>query len=304
MSAPRRRIAISGASGLIGQALVPFLRRHDFEVLRLIRSAHTLSEKDIFWQPEAGRIEASKLEGLYALINLSGENIATGRWSEAKKQRIRQSRVQSTELLSATITKLSQPPQLFISASAVGIYGDAGDRAITETAALGSGFLAEVGRAWEAAAAPAAAAGIRTILLRTGMVLSLSGGALSKMLLPFKLGLGGRLGNGRQYMSWIAIDDLLNIIKFALDTERCAGPINAVAPQPVTNAEFTRMLASALGRKALLPVPGVALKLLLGEMAEQLLLGSQRALPEKLGALGFVFRYPQLEQALAAVLRN
>ncbi|MBX7137996.1 MAG: TIGR01777 family oxidoreductase [Oligoflexia bacterium] len=304
MIGPKRRIAISGSTGLIGQALIPFLRLHGYHVIKLIRGGSTLSEEDAFWNPQSGQIEAAKLEGIYALINLSGENIAAGRWSSARKTRIRESRVQSTALLSSTIAQLSQPPKVFISASAVGIYGDRGAQFVRESDPPGQGFLAEVGKAWEAAAQPAAAAGIRTILLRTGMVLSLQGGALKQMLLPFRLGLGGRFGSGSQYMSWIVLEDLLGIIKFALETADCAGALNAVAPEPVSNAEFTRILASALRRRALLPVPAVLLKIVLGEMAEELLLGSIRAIPERLRTLGFAFKHPELAPALATLLQK
>jgi hypothetical protein len=247
-------------------------------------------------------MDTARLEGLDAVVHLAGENIATGRWTAEKKAKIRDSRVRSTRLLCDTLAGLKQPPKVLACASATGYYGDRGDELLTEESASGTGFLAGVCREWEAAATPAAQKGIRVVHLRFGMVLSGAGGALAKLLPPFRMGLGGALGTGRQYISWIALDDLLGVIAHALTTEALQGPVNAVAPNPVTNKEFTRTLGRTLGRFTLFSMPAAAARLAFGEMADEVLLASQRVQPARLLATEYRFRYPELEGALRHLL--
>ena len=256
----------------------------------------------IRWDPEAGEIDPGSLEGFDAVVHLAGENIAGGRWNEARKQRILESRVKGTQLLAGALAKLKNPPKVFACASAVGFYGDRGDEALDETSAAGQGFLAEVCQAWEAATKPASEAGIRTVNLRFGVILSGSGGALGKMLPPFQLGAGGRIGGGRQWMSWVALDDVIGAIHHALLTDTVAGPVNVVSPTPMTNAEFTKTLGRVLVRPTIFPMPVFAAKLALGEMAEELLLAGQRVLPKRLEAADYRFRFNDLEDALRHVL--
>jgi len=254
------------------------------------------------WDPERGEIDAAALEGLDAVVHLAGENIASGRWTAEKRRRIRESRVAGTKLLVRALAGLDRPPAVLVCASAVGFYGDCGARIVDETAPCGAGFLAGLCRDWEEAASAASEAGIRVVRLRIGLVLSAAGGALKKMLPLFRLGLGGRIGHGRQSMSWIALDDLVSLILHCIDEESLAGPVNAVAPGAVTNREFTAALARVLRRPALLPAPAFLLRLALGGMAEELLLSSTRAVPAKALASGFTFRHPAVEEALRAVL--
>jgi uncharacterized protein (TIGR01777 family) len=235
-------------------------------------------------------------------VHLAGENIAKGRWNARKKARIRDSRVNGTRLLSEALTRLSKPPAVMVCASAIGYYGDRGDEVLREESASGSGFLAEVCRQWEAAAEPARKRGIRVVHLRIGVVLSPEGGALAQMLFPFRMGLGGKLGSGRQYFSWIAIDDLVTVIAHALTNDTLQGPVNAVAPHPVTNLEFTRTLGRVLARPTLFPMPALAARLAFGEMADELLLSSARVEPTRLLATAYQFRHPQLEGALRHLL--
>lgn len=258
---------------------------------------------EIAWDPATGRLDPADLEGLDAVVHLAGENIGV-RWTAARKRQIRESRTLGTTLLSETLARLRQPPAVLVSMSAVGIYGDRGDEILTESSIPGSreDFLVQVGTAWEAAAGPAAAAGIRVVHPRLGTVLDRHGGALARMLLPFRLGVGGRLGHGRQWMSWIALDDAIAALASVLTTETIRGPINLTAPAPVTNREFTAALGRVLTRPTVMPVPAAALRLMFGEMAQAILLGSTRAVPARLAALDFPFRYPELETALRRAL--
>lgn len=296
------KIAISGATGLVGTELKAFLRSGGHEVRALVRDPARRAPGDVLWDPARDAVEAEGLEGLDAVVHLAGANVAVGRWNAAQKERIRGSRVAGTRLLARTLAGLRRAPTVLIAASAVGIYGDRGDEVLTEGCAPGRGFLAEVAEAWEAAAEPAAAAGIRTVHLRIGVVLSPRGGALRRMLMPFRLGLGGRLGDGRQWFPWIAIDDVVGVVLHALTNDALRGPVNTVAPDPVRNEELTRTLARVLRRPAILPVPRFALRLLLGEMADGLLLASMRAVPDALRRSGYTFRHPRLEGALRHLL--
>ena len=293
---------VSGASGMIGSALVKRLAEEGHEVTRLVRSPPKPDAPEIHWDPAANRLEPSAVEGFDAVVHLAGENIAQGRWTEAKKDRIRRSRVQGTRLLAGAIAQANRPPKVLLAASAIGFYGDRGDEELDEDSAGGSGFLADVCRDWEAATQAAGERGIRVVNVRIGLVLSTTGGALARLLPLFRLGLGGRLGGGRQYVSWITLDDLGEVIAHLIVTESCRGPVNAVAPQPVTNRQFTRALGRVLRRPALIPVPAPALRLLLGEMAGALLLSSARALPRRLLDSGFTFQDPNLAGALARLL--
>lgn len=296
------RVLVSGASGLVGRALCPALQARGGEVVRLVRNSTRIPEGAVSWDPDHGTLPLEGLSGVDAVVHLAGESIASGRWSEARKERIRGSRMNGTRLLAKRIAELPAPPKVLVSASAIGVYGDTGDQAVNEDSRTGSGFLAEVCRAWEEATQPASEAGVRVIHLRIGLVLSGSGGALATMLLPFKLGLGGPLGDGRMWMSWIHIDDLVRVILFAIDTPALTGPVNALSPDPVTNREFSRTLGRVLGRPAVLPVPAFVLRLLLGEMADGLLLSSVRAHPGRLEEAGFQFHQPALEGALRSLL--
>ena len=296
-------VAVTGSSGLIGSALRPALEAAGHRVLRLVRRGGG-GPDTIAWDPQAGTIDAGGLEGVGGVVNLAGEGIGDKRWNDDQKARIKDSRVKGTTLLAETLAKLAQPPAVLVSGSAVDIYRDRGDEGITEdTPADDPGFLGEVCRAWEAATAPAEAAGIRVAHLRTGIVLSPNGGALKKMLLPFKAGLGGRMGSGRQWMSWIAIDDEVGAIVHLLGEGAPSGPVNATAPHPVTNAEFTKVLGAVFHRPTLMPLPAAALKLAVGaQMAEELLLTGQRVLPARLEASGYTFKAPELPGALKQLL--
>lgn len=296
------KVVVTGASGLIGSALVPFLTAGGHQVTRLVRSRPRPGAAEVRWEPMAGSLDPASVEGADAVVHLAGENIAAGRWTAARKAAIRESRVRGTQTLCGALAKLSRPLQVLVSASATGYYGDRGDELLREDSAPGTGFLAEVCRAWEAATEPAVQKGIRVVLLRFGIVLSPAGGALAKMLTPFKLGVGGVVGTGKQYMSWIGIDDAVGAIHHALQTEALRGPVNAVAPHPVTNAEFTATLGRVLGRPTLLPLPAFAARAAFGEMADALLLASTRAEPARLLATGYPFRHPHLEGALRHVL--
>lgn len=291
------RVVVSGASGLIGRQLVAFLRTGGHEVLRLVRKPNAGAD-EISWDPARGTIDAAALEGVDAAIHLGGVSIAGGLWTEARKQAIKQSRVEGTALLARTLASLANPPSVFVSASAIGFYGNAGDARLTERSPAGGDFLSEVCQAWEAATDPAAEAGIRVVTPRFGLVLSGGGGLLKQVLPVFQLGLGGPLGNGNQYMSWIALDDLLGVLLAAVANERLSGPVNAVAPRPVTNREFTATLARVLHRPAVIPVPEAMLRLLPGGMGEEIFLASQRVEPKKLQDIAFRFAFPTLEDAL------
>jgi uncharacterized protein (TIGR01777 family) len=291
------KIAVTGASGLVGQHLVAFLRAGGHSVYRLVRHAPAASG-EIYWNPQVGEIDAAAMEGMDAVVHLAGESIASGRWTKDRKRRILASRVEGTRLLADTLARLKAPPSVFVSASATGYYGNRGEEFLTEASASGEGFLAAVCREWEAAALPATSAGIRVVWPRFGIVLAGNGGLLDRVTPLFRLGLGGRLGDGKQYLSWIALDDLLYVIHRAIVDRLLSGPINAVAPNPVTNRDFTATLARVLGRPAVLPAPASALRLALGGMADELLLTSQRALPARLTEVGFQFAFPVLEDAL------
>jgi uncharacterized protein (TIGR01777 family) len=294
-------VAVTGASGLIGTALTRSLEADGHRVVRIVRSTPTRDD-DIRWSPDAQTIDAARLEGLDAVVHLAGEGIAERRWDDAQKERILSSRTNGTALLASTLATLQRPPRVLLSASAIGYYGERGADVLTESAAPGEGFLSDVCVAWEGATAPAAAAGIRVATLRTGIVLSRDGGALQKMLPLFRFGLGGRFGNGRQIWSWISLADHVAAVRFLLDHD-VRGPVNLTAPQPVTNAEFTRALGRAVHRPALLPVPKIGPSLLLGgELAQNLLYTSADVRPAALEAAGFVFDHPELDGALASVL--
>lgn len=296
------KILVTGSSGLIGSALVSFLTREGHQVTRLVRSKPASGAAEIYWDPSAGRLDPASLVGFDAVVHLAGESVAAGRWTAERKARIRDSRVQGTLLLSKALAGLAKRPAVLACASAVGYYGNRGEEILKESSSSGSGFLAEVCRDWEDASEAAARSGIRVAKLRIGLVLSSKGGALAKMVPAFRLGAGGRMGNGKQYMSWIAIDDLVGIIVHTLRTGGLAGPANAVAPNPVTNAEFTQALGKVLRRPTLFPMPAFAVRLAFGEMADELLLASARVEPAKLLATGYRFRFAQLEPALQHVL--
>jgi uncharacterized protein (TIGR01777 family) len=295
-------VAVSGATGLIGRALVDELRRRGHRVARLRRGVVT-SGDDIGWDVESGTIDAPALEGFGAIVHLAGENIGAHRWTPEQKARVLDSRTRGTALLVGALATRARKPAALVSASAVGYYGDRGDEVLTEVSTSGNDFLADVCRRWEAATVPAADAGIRTVNVRTGIVLSSKGGALARLLMPFRLGLGGRVGKGRQYMSWISIDDEVGAILHAIEHQDVHGPVNATAPNPVTNAEFTATLGRVLHRPTLLPTPLPPLELVYGrELVHALLLSGQRVQPAHLLASGYEFRHPSLEAALRAVL--
>ncbi len=296
-------IAITGSSGMIGSALVRSLVADGggHTVRRLVRRAARASD-EVAWNPERNEIDAKALSGVDAVVNLAGENIAQ-RWTRESMRRIRESRVQATSLVAATMATLSPRPRVLVSGSAVGYYGERGDEVLDETSSAGNDFLASVCKDWEAATAPARDAGIRVAISRTGIVLDRRGGALAKMLTPFRLGVGGHLGNGRQWMSWIAIADMVRALRFLIEHDGAAGPFDLTAPNPVDNAEFSRVLGSVLHRPAIFPVPQMALELLYGPMAKGAALASQRALPRQLLANGFDFTLPNLRQALESVVR-
>jgi uncharacterized protein (TIGR01777 family) len=293
-------ILISGSTGLIGSALVPYLITGGYAVKHLVRKTPK-SEHEIAWNPNEDSIDRDRLEGLDAVIHLAGEGI-TGRWTEEKKRKIMNSRKAGTNLLAATLAGLSNPPKVLISASAIGYYGDRGNELLTEDASPGVGFLSEVCKEWETALAPAAEKGIRTASLRIGIALSSAGGALAQMLTPFRLGAGGNIGSGKQWWSWVAIDDVIGMIQHVLMSDSITGPVNAVTPNPVTNAEFARILGKVLKRPAIFPLPSWAAKIALGEMADALLLASSNVVPAKLIATNYPFRYPELEGALRHLL--
>jgi uncharacterized protein (TIGR01777 family) len=296
------RILISGSSGWVGSELVPFLRAGEHSVTRLVRRPAHAGGKEIAWEPAEAKLDAAALEGFDAVVHLAGANLAAHRWTAAFKAQILESRAQGTRLLAAALAQLTQPPKVLVSASAVGFYGDCGDATLTEENPKGKGFLAEVCRVWETSTEPAARKGIRVVNLRMGVVLGRAGGALKKMLLPFQLGLGGVIGSGRQYMSWIALDDLLAVIVFAMTHDALRGAVNATAPHPVTNREFTKTLGSVLGRPTIFPMPAFVARLAFGEMADEMLLSSARVMPAKLLAAGFAFQFPTLNAALRQAL--
>lgn len=297
------RVAIAGASGLLGRALTASLSRQGVRVSRLVR--HVAGGPDeITWDPAAHRLDPAALEGIDAVVNLSGENVGAGRWTARRRKAILQSRLDATRTLAEAIGELRRRPSVLVNASAVGFYGDRGDESVAEGAPRGGGFLADVCAAWEAEALTMGRLGVRVTCLRFGVVLAADGGALPKLLPVFRLGLGGRVGSGRQWMSWIALADAIGAIEHALVTPSCVGAVNAVAPQAITNAGFTATLGRVLRRPTLLPVPAWVLRVVFGEMADGTLLASTRAVPERLRTSGFSFRFPLLEDALRHVLRR
>jgi uncharacterized protein len=295
------RILVSGVSGPIGAALLPSLKTSGWSVVRLVRGAAT-GEGQIAWHPSAP-IAPEAVSGFDAVIHLAGESIF-GRWTAAKKRKIRESRVVGTLNLAQALAQAEEKPKVLVCGSAIGYYGNRGDEVLSEESAPGAGFLAEVCQEWEEATTPAVQADIRTAHIRTGIVLSPKGGALGAMLLPFKLGLGGRTGNGRQWMSWIDVRDMVGGIHHILKNDLLQGPVNMVAPKPVRNAEFAGTLAIVLSRPAIFPMPAFAAKLVFGEMGEELLLGSQKVEPGKLIASGYPFRYRELRASLGGLLRQ
>ena len=296
-------VAVTGASGFIGSAVVAAFEAEGSRVLRLVRRPSAASN-EIAWDPEGVQIDSARLEGVEAVVNLAGESLAGARWTPERKRRIKESRVRGTTLLARTLANLESKPRVLVSGSAVGIYGDRGDDQIQEEDGPGTGFLAEVGQAWEASADAARQAGIRVVHPRFGMVLHPSGGALEKMLPPFRLGLGGRLGNGQQWMSWISRDDAVGVIRSAIVLDSLSGPVNAASPNPVRNAEFTSLLGAALHRPAVAAVPAFVLELMFGELAKEALLSSQRAVPARLQAAAHEFRDPDLGPLLVALMRD
>jgi uncharacterized protein (TIGR01777 family) len=294
------RVLVTGASGPIGEALLPSLQARGYSITRLVRH-QPLDEGQILWNPETP-LSPQSLSGFEAVIHLAGETIV-GRWTKAKKARIRDSRVLGTRHLAEALARSPQAPRVLISASAIGFYGDRGEEILREDSRSGTGFLPEVCREWEAASQPAADAGIRTAKMRFGVVLSPTGGALQKMLPPFRMGLGGKIGNGRQWWSWIDVKDLAGAILHVLQSDVLHGPVNVVAPKPVRNAEFSKILANVLSRPSIFPMPAFAARLALGQMADELLLASQHVEPVKLIATGFSFQYADLKQSLVAMLK-
>ncbi|MGH9690879.1 MAG: TIGR01777 family oxidoreductase [Candidatus Acidiferrales bacterium] len=297
------KIAISGASGLIGTALTTVFGAENHTVAHLVRPGRRLSAGDIRWDPASSYADVDALEGTDAVVHLSGASVAGGRWTPARKQLLRSSRIDTTRLLVDSLARLKRKPSVFVSASATGYYGNRGDEILSEQSEPGTGFLAELARDWESEAARAAACGIRTVILRFGVILSAAGGALPRMVAPFKFGLGGRVGNGRQWMSWVALDDATDIVRFVIASDRISGSVNAVA-LPARNVDFARLVGKILRCPAIVLVPAFPLRLAFGEMADALLLSSQRAQPERLLGAGYPFRFKDIEMALRAMLET
>ncbi|HEU4507023.1 MAG TPA: TIGR01777 family oxidoreductase [Pyrinomonadaceae bacterium] len=297
------KILISGSSGLVGKALTKSLANDGHEIARLVRRTPS-TPFEIEWHPNQGSINAARLEGIDAVVHLAGESIASGRWTSEKKRAIHDSRVKGTTLLSEALARLSTPPSAFISASAIGYYGNRGDEVLVETSPPGKDFLAGVCLEWENATRPAVEKGIRTVQTRFGIILDEHEGALGKMLTPFRMGVGGRVGSGKQWVSWVALDDVVNAVKFLIADASAHGPVNVVSPNPVTNDEFTKTLGHLLSRPTLLPVPEFGVRLAFGEMADALLLVSQRVKPAVLEQKGFKFGWTTLESALAHILHR
>jgi len=300
------KVLVTGSTGLVGTALLNELARDRHTVCRLIRPSSTVvggakQGFDVAWNPSTGELGGAGV-GADAVVNLAGASIAGGRWTKARKELLRTSRIDTTRALVGALGKMDARPRVLVSASAIGIYGDRGDELLTEDSKPGSDFLAGLARDWEAEALKAEALGIRVVLARFGIILAQQGGALAKMLLPFKLGVGGSLGSGKQWMSWITLDDVVAIIRLTIENGAMRGAMNVVAPQPVQNGEFTKVLAKVLRRPGLFPAPALALRLALGEMADALLLSSQRVTTEKLQQFGYRFRFPELSSALQSVL--
>jgi uncharacterized protein len=304
------RILVSGSTGFLGTSLIEALEREGHAIVRLVRP-ETLrrnsaggSVRAVAWDPVGGAFDAASAEGADALVHLAGASIAGGRWNASRKKLLRTSRIAATRHLIGALAQLQRPPRVIVAASAIGYYGSRGDETLTETSAPGNDFLAGLCREWEAETARGAEFGARVVSLRFGIILAAHGGALPRMLTPFKLGVGGRLGTGRQWMSWVTLEEVLNVIQFALAGAELAGPVNVVAPNPVRNSEFTKILAKTLHRPALFPAPAFALRLALGEMADALLLVSQKVSPSVLENAGYQFLQPELAEALGDVLRK
>lgn len=296
------RILVSGARGLVGRALTNALSKQGHEIVSLVRRTPAPGGVEIEWHPNKGLIDFEKLEGFDVVIHLAGESIASGRWTDEKKKQIRESRVKGTTILSEALSKLSNAPATFISASAIGFYGNRGEESLNEGSAPGNDFLADVCVEWEESTVAAKAKGIRTVLARFGIILDKEGGALEKMLTPFKMGIGGKVGDGQQWMSWIALADVVQGLLFLIDNNSIAGPVNFVAPNPVRNVEFTKTLGSVLSRPTIFPVPAFAARLAFGEMADALLLSSTKVEPVTLLKHGFDFQHVDLKSALKAIL--
>jgi len=295
-------VVITGASGLVGRRLTSELLQTGAKVIAAVRRPVQEAAREIHWQPDAGRIDTARIEGVDAVVHLAGENIAGGRWTAAFKQKIRESRLKGTRLVAEAIAGCRAKPQVLVCASAIGYYGDRGEETLSEASAPGNDFLAEVCREWEAACQPARDAGVRVVNVRIGVVLSPEGGALKQMLTPFKMGVGGKVGSGQQYMSWVAIDDVAGATVFLLAKPHAEGPVNLVSPQAVRNVEFTKTLGRVLKRPTIVPAPAFGLRLAFGEMADALLLSSTRVVPQALTATGYQFRQPELEAALRHLL--
>jgi uncharacterized protein (TIGR01777 family) len=296
------KILVSGSHGLVGRALSKSLTKDGHEIVSLVRRERIAGKPEIEWHPNKGLIDVEQLEGFDAVVHLAGESIASGRWSDEKKRKIRQSRVQGTTLLSESLARSARPPATFVCASAIGYYGDRADELLTETSKPGTGFLPEVCVAWEKATEAAADSGIRTINARFGIILDAEGGALEKMLTPFRMGIGGKVGDGKQWMSWIALDDVEAGLRFVIDDPSVKGPVNFVAPHPVRNEEFTKTLGRVLSRPTIFPVPAFAARVAFGEMADELLLSSAKVEPRRLLESGFRFKYEELRLALKHIL--
>lgn len=294
------KVAIAGASGLVGSALIPVLKKLGGQITRLVRSKPGAGE--IEWHPNQDEVGSRLLEGFDVIINLAGENIAGGRWTDDQKRKIRDSRVNGTHLLSEAIARLTKKPRVFVCASATGIYGDRDDETLDEQSESGGGFLAGVCREWEKATEPAIRVGTRVVNLRFGPILAREGGMLAKLLTPFKMGMGGKVGSGKQFISWVALEDAVNAIRLAIEDESIRGPLNIVSPNPVTNEEFTKTLGHVLNRPTALAMPAFAARLAFGEMADEMLLASQKVLPKRLLSAGFVFKYPELDTTLKKLL--
>ncbi|HKG12719.1 MAG TPA: TIGR01777 family oxidoreductase [Pyrinomonadaceae bacterium] len=300
------KVIVTGSGGLVGRALVRSLLADGHSVTRLVRGGaqqfRAPGSAAVEWNPEGGTIDAKELEGHDAAVHLAGEPIAEGRWDDAKKRRIMESRVKGTRLIAEALASLSEKPRVLVSASAIGFYGDRGAEVMREESASGEGFLSEVCREWEKATLAASQAGVRVVHVRIGFVLDAEGGGLPKMLTPFKLGVGGKVGGGRQYISWITLEDLVRVLRRAIEDESLRGPVNAVAPGAVTNEEFTKALGRVLGRPTILPVPAFALRLAFGEVADAVMLASTRVEPARLKESGFDFKHAEVEAALRSVL--
>jgi uncharacterized protein (TIGR01777 family) len=296
------KIIVSGASGLVGCALTSAFRAGNHSVFHLVRPGRPLAPQEIRWDPHSAHVDVPALEAADAVIHLNGANISERRWTPQRKEILRGSRIDSTRVLVDSLAQLRQKPGAFVSASAVGYYGDRGEELLTESSEAGHDFLSLLARDWEAEANRAAQSGIRTVILRFGVILSDQGGALPQMIRPFRFGAGGPLGNGRQWLSWITLEDVVGIVRFAIDNSQLFGPVNVVAPQPLRNADFARAAGRVLHRPAIFPAPKFALRLALGEMADALLLASQRAVPERLLAAKYPFQFPDLEATLKKIL--